>query len=68
LLNQGRTATSPDARRKIYAELQVKLACQGPIAHLAYGTLFSAARENVQGFKPVPTRSLLYLRDTWLAR
>lgn len=68
LLNQGRTATSPDARRKIYAELQVKLACQGPIAHLVYGTLFSAAREGVQGFKPVSTRSLLYLRDTWLAR
>ncbi|MCL6567900.1 MAG: ABC transporter substrate-binding protein, partial [Meiothermus silvanus] len=68
LLNQGRTATSADTRRKIYAELQVKLACQGPIAHLVYGTLFSAARENVQGFKPIPTRSLLYLRETWLAR
>lgn len=68
LLEQGRTATTADARRKVYTELQVRLACQGPIAHLVYGTLFSAARENVQGFKPVPTRSLMYLRDAWLAR
>lgn len=68
LLNQGRTTVNEEARRPIYARLQVELACQGPIAHLVYGTLFSAARENVQGFKPIPTRSLIYLRDTWLAR
>ncbi|MER3555022.1 MAG: ABC transporter substrate-binding protein [Meiothermus sp.] len=68
LLNQGRTATGMDARRKIYTQLQAILACQGPIAHLAYGTLFSAARDNVQGFKPSPTRSLASLRDVWLAK
>lgn len=68
LLNQGRTATSLEARRKIYTQLQAILACQGPIAHLAYGTLFSAARDNVQGFRPSPTRSLASLRETWLAK
>lgn len=68
LLNQGRTTTNLEARRKIYAQLQVILACQGPIAHLVYGTLFSAARDNVQGFRPTPTRSLASLRDTWLAK
>jgi len=68
LLNQGRTTLSEQARRLIYAQLQVQLACQGPISHLVYGTLFSAARENVQGFKPIPTRSLIYLRDAWLAK
>lgn len=68
LLNQGRTTVNLDARRKIYTELQVKLACQGPISHLVNGTLFSAARDNVQGFKPIATRSLIYLRDTWLAK
>jgi len=68
LLNQGRTATSLEARRKIYTRLQAILACQGPIAHLVYGTLFSAARDNVQGFRPNPTRSLASLRDTWLAK
>ena len=68
LLNQGRTATNVDQRRRIYTQVQVNLACQGPISHLVYGTLFSAARQNVQGFKPIPTRSLIYLRETWLAK
>jgi peptide/nickel transport system substrate-binding protein len=66
LLNQGRTTVNPDQRRQIYAQTQVILACQGPISFLVYGTLFSAARDNVDGFKPIPTRSLLYLRDTQL--
>lgn len=68
LLNQARTSTSVDERRRLYAQLQTSLACQGPVSHLVYGTLFSAARDNVQGFKAIPTRSLIYLRDTWIAR
>ena len=68
LLNEGRTTVDQNARRRIYTQIQVNLACQGPISFLVYGTLFSAARENVQGFKPIPTRSLIYLRDTWLGK
>jgi peptide/nickel transport system substrate-binding protein len=68
LLNEGRTTVSQETRRKIYTQVQVNLACQGPISFLVYGTLFSAARENVQGFKPIPTRSLIFLRDTWIGK
>ena len=33
------------------------------MAHVAYGTLFSVARENFRGYVQTPTRSLLYLRQ-----
>ncbi len=34
------------------------LACTGPVVHLAYGTLFTAVRDDLQGFAPMATRSL----------
>jgi peptide/nickel transport system substrate-binding protein len=66
LLDEGRRTTDKQKRYDIYAQLQDTLACQGPIVHVAYGTLFAAERDNVQGFKQIPTRSLLYLRDVTL--
>lgn len=66
LLEQGRTTTDFDARYDIYAELQRQLACEGPVAHIAYGTLFTALSDNVEGFTQMPTRSLRYLRNTTL--
>jgi peptide/nickel transport system substrate-binding protein len=66
LLEQGRTTTDQAARIEIYAELQRKLACEGPIAHVAYGTLFSAVSDRVDGFLQMPTRGLRYLREATL--
>jgi peptide/nickel transport system substrate-binding protein len=66
LLEQGRTTTDQAARFEIYAELQRKLACEGPIAHVAYGTLFSAVSDRVDGFLQMPTRGLRYLREATL--
>ncbi|MDZ7802183.1 MAG: ABC transporter substrate-binding protein [Trueperaceae bacterium] len=66
LLEEGRTTVGEDARYEVYAELQRELACQGPIAHIAYGTLFTGVRENVEGFQQLPTRGLRYLRETTL--
>ena len=64
----GCTAHADPARRKVlYNEAQHILACQGPVVHLAYGTLFTALRSSVQGFRISPTRSLLGLRDVVLA-
>src|SRR5690554_4876824 len=65
-LEAGRTTTDPAARYDIYADLQRKLACEGPVAHVAYGTLFSAVSENVEGFVQMPTRGLRYLREATL--
>lgn len=67
LLEQGRT-TDGATRVRAYSQLQSTLACRGPVAHLAYGVLFSAARTNVKGFVPHPSRSLASLRATWIDR
>ncbi len=57
------------ARRKTeYDTVQKDLACDGPIATIAYGTLFTAVRDEVHGFTPLATRSLWGLRDVSLAK
>ena len=65
-LDAGRAATNKVERRKIYDSVQKTLACQGPIAFLANGDLFTAMRANVKDFAPISTRSLVYLRQTTL--
>lgn len=66
LLVQARSIPNGNGRIQQYAALQKELACSGPISHLAYGNLFTGMRSNVKGFEPVSTRSLLYLRQTYL--
>ena len=66
LLEEGRTTVDYEERYDIYAELQRKLACEGPIAHVVYGTLFSAYGDNVEGFRQIPTGDLRYLRNVTL--
>jgi peptide/nickel transport system substrate-binding protein len=50
-LDEGRVETDPAARKTIYDQVQAKLACEGPAAHIAYGTLFTAVNEKVEGFE-----------------
>ncbi|CAN5704778.1 ABC transporter substrate-binding protein [soil metagenome] len=68
LLVRGRTTADVDARQEAYREAQMLLACEGPIAHIAYGTLFSAHTAAVEGFVQMPTRNLRYLRNVTLNR
>lgn len=63
LLDKARAATDAGQRKAMYTEVQKTIACDGPIAHLTYGQLFSAMRTNVQGFEIMANRSLSYLRD-----
>jgi peptide/nickel transport system substrate-binding protein len=63
LLAKGRTEVDPAKRKVIYDQVQKQLACQGPVMHIAYGTVFSAVRDDLHGFAPMPTRSLRTLRD-----
>jgi len=63
LLDRARTTVDAAQRRQMYNQAQNILACQGPIAHLAYAQLFTALRSNVQGFEVVANRSLWYLRQ-----
>lgn len=60
----ARAETDKAKRKLIYDAVQKTLACTGPAVVLAYGTLFTAMRNDVQGFQPMPTRALTYLRET----
>ena len=66
LLDEGQTTTDRDMRFETYAQVQRDLACTGPAAHVAYGTLFTALGEGVRGFEQLPTRGLRYLRNVTL--
>lgn len=66
LLDEGQTTTDRETRFETYAQVQRDLACTGPAAHVAYGTLFTALGEGVEGFKQLPTRGLRYLRNVTL--
>jgi peptide/nickel transport system substrate-binding protein len=68
LLDEARTMQDKSKRQAAYAQAQQMLACRGPIAHLAYATLFTAVRNNVQGYELIATRSTRYLRETSVAR
>lgn len=67
LLTEARADTDPARRKTLYDQAQRILACTGPAIHIAYGTLFTGLRTDVQGFTPNPTRSLRGLRDARIA-
>src|SRR5690606_19785272 len=46
-LDDGRKETKAETRKEIYDKVQRKLACEGPIAHVAYGNLFTAVSDKV---------------------
>jgi peptide/nickel transport system substrate-binding protein len=68
LLDSARIEGNQAARRATYAQAQRLLACDGPAAFMTYGQLFTAMRNNVQGFEIMANRSLTTLGATSLAR
>ena len=64
LLIAARSEQNQGVRKTLYDQAQRILACTGPAIDLAYGTLYTAVRGNLQGFEPIATRSLRYLRET----
>ncbi len=63
LLDKARTLSDQGERKRAYDQVQKKLACTGPVAHLTYGTLFSAMNDKLKGYDVVPNRSLMMLRS-----
>lgn len=61
-LDEGRKLVDPAERKVVYDQVQRKLACEGPIAHLAYGNLSTAVHKNVTGFQIYSTGRLASLR------
>jgi peptide/nickel transport system substrate-binding protein len=68
MLIAARAETDTAKRRAIYADAQRILACTGPAMAIAYGTLFTAIRDDVQGYAPSATRSLRALRATSIGK
>ena len=67
MLDAGRASTDMAERQAIYAEAQALLACEGPIAHLAFGTLTVATGPRVQGFEIHPMNRMTSLATVTLA-
>ena len=63
LLTRARASTDQGARKRLYDQAQRMLACQGPVAHIAYGTLMTAVRAELRDFAINPTRALRALRE-----
>lgn len=68
LLDSARKDLNATTRKASYDKVQGILACQGPVAHLAYGQLFTATRANLAGFSIIANRSLATLATTTLPR
>ena len=60
-LDEGRKSTSTEERRSIYNKVQEKLACEGPISHIAYGDLSTAVNKKIKGFEIYATGRLASL-------
>ena len=63
-LDKGRATAEKSQRQGFYKQAQAMLACQGPVAHLAFGTSFTAMRANVTGYEVMGNRATRYLRQT----
>lgn len=63
LLEAGRAETDQATRKQIYEQVQTKLACEGPVAHIAYGALYTAVADNVNGYVIYPNSRLTSLID-----
>jgi peptide/nickel transport system substrate-binding protein len=68
LLDAARADVNQASRKASYDKVQTMLACDGPVAFMTYGQLFTAARQNVQGFNIIANRSLVSLGNVSLAR
>jgi len=67
LLDEGRSSSDQETRRGIYENVQRALACDGPAAHIAYGNLFTATSERVQGFEIYANGRLASLKTVTVA-
>ncbi|MFK7858494.1 MAG: ABC transporter substrate-binding protein [Granulosicoccus sp.] len=65
-LDEGRQLPAPEQRQDIYNQVQTKLACEGPIAHIAYSNLSTAVHNKVENFRILSTGRLATLKEVTL--
>lgn len=64
LFAQGKQSSDPEERKAIYQELSENLEDNAPWIWLFTSYTYTATASEVQGFTPMPTGSLQYLRTT----
>ena len=66
LLDEGRSAQDPEARKAVYLEVQKMLTEAAPWVWLYVGYEYRGMQPYVMDFTPMPNGSIKYLRDVWL--
>ena len=66
-LDEGRRLVDPAQRKAVYDQVQVKLACQGPVAHIAHSDMTTAVSNKVSGFEILATGRLASLVSATVA-
>jgi peptide/nickel transport system substrate-binding protein len=66
LLEQGRTTFEREDRKAVYAKAQERIFTLAPVAAGTNNRLVQAQQDYVQGFTPLPTGMMRWLRETWL--
>jgi peptide/nickel transport system substrate-binding protein len=64
LLTQGNAATDQASRKQVFGQLQQTLLTDSPWVWLFRNQVYYLTAKGVTGFKPLPTESLHYLRET----
>lgn len=66
LILKGRVTSDTAERKKIYEQLQYKVAEQVPWLWFYSLPIPEVVKDSVKGYKPLPNRQFTYLRETWI--
>jgi peptide/nickel transport system substrate-binding protein len=66
LVADGVVSTKQDDRKKVYAQLQMKLMADNPWVMLYVGSQYEAMKSFVKGYTHIATGTNIALKDTWL--
>jgi len=66
LLQEGRSTFEREGRKAIYDQAQEKIFTLAPVAASTNNRLVQAQQDYVQGFTPLPTGMMRWVREAWL--
>ena len=66
LTSEARRTNDPEERRRLYAEVQRRVAQLLPVIPLWWTTNVAAVNRRVQGFEVLPNASYVSLKDAWI--
>jgi len=66
LLEEGRTTFDREGRKEVYAKAQERIFTLSPVAAGTNNRLVQAQQDYVEGFTPLPTGLMRWVREVWL--